>query len=160
MGDAVLPQVLFRQRHWRRHSDRAVLAAAFWVRATAAPVNRDRRLRRGLRAAAGIRTLFSGPADLHVLRLSDSGPDLRADHGRDRVLLVAVGCRRRRQRDASRRPGRRIRVSEERRCQPPGRAQVPILEVEDQSGPQEVRRLLGWPGRRLGPTRTLRTRSW
>ena len=39
---------------------------------------------------------------------------LRRDHGRDRVLLVARRSGRRRERDASRRPARRLPVPEER----------------------------------------------
>ena len=47
----------------------------------------DRRLRRHLRPAARLRPDVSEPADLHVLRLSDSREVLRDDHGRHRAAL-------------------------------------------------------------------------
>ena len=64
----------------------------------------------------------------------DPGADLRPDHGRDRVLLVVLGERRRRQRDASQRPARRVRLSPptegpENPAEPVGRGEVPLGEV-------------------------------
>jgi hypothetical protein len=61
-----------------------------------------RRVRRDLRAAARLRTLFPRRADLHVSRVSNSGEILRDDHRRAGVLFVADLERRRRERDAPR----------------------------------------------------------
>ena len=65
----------------------SLLPFGFAGRSTAR--NRDRRVGRDLRPAAGLRAVLPGPADLPLLHLPDPGEVLRDDHRRHRVLLVA-----------------------------------------------------------------------
>ena len=71
----------------------------------------DRRVRRDLRAAAGLRAVFPGSADLHVLVFSVPAKCCVAIMGAIALFSSLSDARRRRQRDASRRPARRLPVS-------------------------------------------------
>jgi Uncharacterized membrane protein (homolog of Drosophila rhomboid) len=68
---------------------------------------------------------------------------------------LALGGGRHRERDARRRPGRRLSAAEGGADTPHFRTEVPLPEVEDQPRPQEVRRLLGRPRQRLRSPRAL-----
>ena len=73
------------------------------------------------------------------------------------ALLRLVRRRgRRRERDAPRWAAGRLPLPQERADESARRAEVPVPEVEDQPRPQEVRRLLRRPRRRLGQTDTLK----
>ena len=152
LGHALLPEVLLRHRHRRGRAHGAVLAAAVrarWRSSTHSTIIGASGAIYGLLLAYGLYFpdrpiymyfVFPIPAKYFVMIM-----------GAHRVLLVAGRQRRRRERDAPRRPARRLPLSQERAAAPSaGRAEVPLPEVEDQPRPQEVRRLLGRPRQTTG----------
>src|SRR5439155_2978843 len=87
--------------------------------------------------------------------VSAAGKVLRAHHGGDRVVFVDGRGGRRGERYSPGRTSRRLCVPQERPHQSNVGAEIPLFEMEDQSRPQEVRRVLRRPRRRCEPASAL-----
>jgi membrane associated rhomboid family serine protease len=95
--------------------------------------------------------LFSGPADIHVLPVSNTGEVLRAHTRGDCLLLVPGNDGRCGQCHAPGRPSRQLCLLERGAGSSTRGAEVPLPEVENQSRASKVRRVFRRARRRLGP---------